>query len=429
MTAILEKVVERAVRKNYIPAVEKEAVKQRIIQLSQKYGFSPDDFAIATCTESDGMNPKAGANGNCYGIIQWCNGSGIGTIKQTKQGILSLSVLQQLDQVDRFYEANKVHKLGGNLSAADLYLTILMPPAAGKMKDPNAPVPNVGLQASWLHPNGDRSQPVTKNSLDAGLRKRAEELLGEELGISTAAGSATGIGATGAVGGMSGGSVGQVGIISAVFSAKCNEIFPKEFNLLEAVKYVGCKTKIASSMLAGNGLGYPATGMQVPGASQTGVGEVVPGAPICAGCLIWPFKERGADGLPTWRITSPKTNSRCFRGRCRPHQGYDFGTPQGTPLLACGDGVVVMAEDQGSGYGNVITIQHKDNLFTRYGHLSQRLAYVGLQVKQGQLIGLSGGAEGTPGAGTSSGPHLHFEVRMQNDYANASALEPRDYCK
>lgn len=89
----------------------------------------------------------------------------------------------------------------------------------------------------------------------------------------------------------------------------------------------------------------------------------------------------------------------------RPHSGIDYGCPEGTPILASGDGVVQYAAYDGSGYGNWIVIVHPDGKATLYAHLSQRLVIPGAQVKQGDVIGMSGNT------GNSTGPHLHFEAR------------------
>ena len=89
----------------------------------------------------------------------------------------------------------------------------------------------------------------------------------------------------------------------------------------------------------------------------------------------------------------------------RPHSGIDYGCPEGTPILASGDGVVQYAAFDGTGYGNWIVIVHPDGKATLYAHLSQRLVIPGAQVKQGDVIGKSGNT------GNSTGPHLHFEAR------------------
>jgi murein DD-endopeptidase MepM/ murein hydrolase activator NlpD len=89
----------------------------------------------------------------------------------------------------------------------------------------------------------------------------------------------------------------------------------------------------------------------------------------------------------------------------RHHNGYDLSCPQGTPIYAAGDGVVEFA-GWNSGYGNLTRIEHGGGLSTRYGHQSKLLVKAGQVVKAGQKIGLVGST------GKSTGPHLHFEVRV-----------------
>ena len=95
------------------------------------------------------------------------------------------------------------------------------------------------------------------------------------------------------------------------------------------------------------------------------------------------------------------------------YNAVDFGTPVGTTVLASAAGEVIIAKTSGwnSGYGNYIVISHNNGTQTLYAHLSSVIAYEGEKVVQSQLIGLSGGKPGMQGAGKSTGPHLHFEVR------------------
>ena len=88
------------------------------------------------------------------------------------------------------------------------------------------------------------------------------------------------------------------------------------------------------------------------------------------------------------------------------HPGVDFEASAGTPIHAAGAGLVVMAGDCG-GYGNCVVIDHGTQLATVYGHQSALIAKVGDHVTVGQIIGLVGST------GLSTGPHLHFEVRLR----------------
>ena len=95
------------------------------------------------------------------------------------------------------------------------------------------------------------------------------------------------------------------------------------------------------------------------------------------------------------------------------YNAVDFGAPVGTTVLASAGGEVIIAKTSGwnSGYGNYIVISHDNGTQTLYAHLSSVIAYEGERITQSQLIGLSGGKPGMAGAGKSTGPHLHFEVR------------------
>jgi murein DD-endopeptidase MepM/ murein hydrolase activator NlpD len=89
----------------------------------------------------------------------------------------------------------------------------------------------------------------------------------------------------------------------------------------------------------------------------------------------------------------------------RMHTGVDFGAPYGTPIKAAGDGCVSYAGYM-RGYGNTIIIDHGGSKSTVYAHCSSILVRTGMLVKQGQIIGRVGST------GLSTGPHLHFEVRI-----------------
>jgi murein DD-endopeptidase MepM/ murein hydrolase activator NlpD len=99
------------------------------------------------------------------------------------------------------------------------------------------------------------------------------------------------------------------------------------------------------------------------------------------------------------------------------HEGIDIGAPQGSPVLAVATGTVEFAGWTEGGYGNLIEIRHADGSLTRYAHLSRILIQVGAAVTQGQAIGEVGST------GRSTGPHLHFELRL----AGKGAVDPLGY--
>jgi hypothetical protein len=89
--------------------------------------------------------------------------------------------------------------------------------------------------------------------------------------------------------------------------------------------------------------------------------------------------------------------------------GIDYGMSVGTQLPASGGGVVTNIPYNGTG-GHTVTIQHDNGYRTQYMHLSQFLLANGTRVGMGGVVGLSGGAQGAPGSGSSTGPHLHWHM-------------------
>lgn len=94
----------------------------------------------------------------------------------------------------------------------------------------------------------------------------------------------------------------------------------------------------------------------------------------------------------------------------RNHKGIDFGVPVGTSIKAAAAGTVTYAGWNSGGYGYLVIISHGNGVQTYYGHCSSIITHVGAQVNAGDLIAKSGNT------GRSTGPHLHFEIRI-NDVA------------
>jgi murein DD-endopeptidase MepM/ murein hydrolase activator NlpD len=97
------------------------------------------------------------------------------------------------------------------------------------------------------------------------------------------------------------------------------------------------------------------------------------------------------------------------------HTGLDISAPYGSPVHAPADGIVIFA-GQREGYGNIVVIDHKFGLVTRYGHLSKMNVEVGQRVCRSDVIGYVGTS------GRTTGPHLHYEVWSNNRPINPKSL-------
>jgi murein DD-endopeptidase MepM/ murein hydrolase activator NlpD len=183
-----------------------------------------------------------------------------------------------------------------------------------------------------------------------------------------------------------------------------------------------------------------------------GAGKVLAVEFVNKGRTIRAFLWRGADGsegyyaedgkslrkaflrspLQFTRVTSGFSQARMhpFMQTWRAHKGVDFAAPSGTPVHAAGDGKVSVVGWQG-GYGNVVMLQHTGPYSTVYAHLSRFAAGIkpGAHVVQGELIGYVGQT------GWATGPHLHFEFRVNNDqrdpltiaFPNAQPISDADH--
>jgi murein DD-endopeptidase MepM/ murein hydrolase activator NlpD len=123
---------------------------------------------------------------------------------------------------------------------------------------------------------------------------------------------------------------------------------------------------------------------------------------------------RTGSGALSWPVNAPITSSFGWRWG-RMHEGIDLGAAYGSPIAAAAAGTVIYAGWLG-GYGNLTVIDHGGGLSTAYGHQSSIGVSVGQHVEQGEIIGNVGST------GHSTGPHLHFEVRV-----NGQAVDPLGY--
>ena len=145
---------------------------------------------------------------------------------------------------------------------------------------------------------------------------------------------------------------------------------------------------------------------------------------ISDGIAIFQAARDMARQLPLWRPVSTDQISSGFGERSDPflgtsavHEGVDFLAEYGSAVSATAPGTVTAAGPNG-GYGNMVEIDHGNGLVTRYGHLSVISVKVGAKVSPGTIIGKVGST------GRSTGPHLHYEVRV-----NDRPLDPLAYIR
>lgn len=149
-------------------------------------------------------------------------------------------------------------------------------------------------------------------------------------------------------------------------------------------------------------------------ASAQGAATPGPGSTTATTAAAAPLKPPGRLVLPVpgAPVTSPYgPRVHPIYGTVRVHTGIDYGADSGTPIRAAGDGVVVSASWYG-GYGNATIIDHGGGLATLYAHQSSMSVSAGQRVSAGQTIGRVGCT------GSCTGPHLHFEARVDGDPVN-----------
>ena len=117
-------------------------------------------------------------------------------------------------------------------------------------------------------------------------------------------------------------------------------------------------------------------------------------AVLSQGTFQWPTPRRDISG---WTFHDPGNPG---------HIGLDIAASMWDPIVSAADGVVVFAE-WGGGYGNLVIVQHGDSWHTYYAHLTEIVVEMGMEVRQGELLG------GAGTTGYSTGTHLHFEIRYK----------------
>lgn len=168
-------------------------------------------------------------------------------------------------------------------------------------------------------------------------------------------------------------------------------------------------------------------------AQKIAKGEVTPQSDTTT-----PSTDTGSSNIetissPTDKLLSPLKNTKFPTnnfGVNRPgidkpgqtHPGIDLTAPAYSILYAPGDGKVTAAQIKNDTCGGKIRIQHTNGLTSSFCHLSALNVRVGDEVKQGDRIGQTGGTPGTLGAGYSTGPHLHWEIRK-----GGKLVDPLDY--
>ncbi|PIZ94495.1 MAG: peptidase M23, partial [Candidatus Magasanikbacteria bacterium CG_4_10_14_0_2_um_filter_37_12] len=183
--------------------------------------------------------------------------------------------------------------------------------------------------------------------------------------------------------------------LASLYDAEADQII--EYNRLQAN---GADIVIGENLVIPGGVKSEPKSTYIPPQSYDvlrGVSAPPPSVESPAGSgYIWPANVRTITQYFGWR-----------------HTGLDIAGPVGSSIYAAKSGKVITSQDGwNGGYGNYVIIDHGGGVQTLYGHSSRRLVSVGEQVKQGQTIALIGST------GNSTGPHLHFEVRVNGRRSN-----------
>lgn len=134
--------------------------------------------------------------------------------------------------------------------------------------------------------------------------------------------------------------------------------------------------------------------------------------PECTQPEGWPIANADGQIISNFGVRRPSGGKST-----RTHQGIDIKSAYGADVVAMADGEVTLSGTQ-SGYGNIVVVDHGNNISTAYAHLSSRAVQKGAKIKKGSLLGRVGQT------GRASTPHLHYEVRINN-----MAVNPLPYLK
>ncbi|RLB45762.1 MAG: hypothetical protein DRJ42_29205 [Deltaproteobacteria bacterium] len=120
--------------------------------------------------------------------------------------------------------------------------------------------------------------------------------------------------------------------------------------------------------------------------------------------LLWP--------VPAGRLWRGFGHVRRGRARRRLHKGLDIGAPAGSPIRSVNDGLVIYANNEVHGYGNLMMVLHEDGSVAFYAHCQRLYLFAGQRIRRGQVLGEVGHT------GLAHGDHLHFELRVRGRARN-----------
>ncbi|WP_161908397.1 M23 family metallopeptidase [Emergencia sp. 1XD21-10] len=206
-----------------------------------------------------------------------------------------------------------------------------------------------------------------------------------------------------------------VEFIMGTRDSKNNAVINEKFGTLVGISKIGITIKVEGS-ISGNSIKISGTANGTPFSAS---GELNSGNFEATG-----YYGSGSGGDLLWPTTSTyitsefgyRTDASSVGGSTN-HAGIDIGVAEGAPVVAAASGTVVIAETYG-GYGKYIEIDHGKGLTTCYGHNSVIKVRKAQKVRAGDVIALSGNT------GISTGPHLHFEVRL-----NGTPVDPMKYLR